>query len=112
MADNQRVEDPGQELKDKSLAEFAERTKGKPTPTQDENNRAALGEHVIDKEPDGSNPDPTPTNPAGTTNRMMSAERGGNPAVNQSGAKSPAPGSPGYNTRQTQPANPNPNKTE
>ena len=28
----------------------------KPTPTQEENDRAALGEHVIEKEPDGSEP--------------------------------------------------------
>jgi hypothetical protein len=33
-------------------------TQVKPTPTQEENDRAALGEHVIDKEPDGSPPDP------------------------------------------------------
>ena len=26
----------------------------KPTPTQDENDRAAMGEHVVDKEHDGS----------------------------------------------------------
>jgi len=30
----------------------------KPTPTQEENDRAAMGEHVMDKEPDGSPPDP------------------------------------------------------
>jgi hypothetical protein len=27
---------------------------GKPTPTQAENDAAAMGEHVMDKEPDGS----------------------------------------------------------
>jgi hypothetical protein len=30
----------------------------KPTPTQEENDLAASGVHVIDKEPDGSPPDP------------------------------------------------------
>jgi hypothetical protein len=35
----------------------------KPTPTQEENDLAAVGEHVLDKEPDGSpmeNPDQAP----------------------------------------------------
>jgi hypothetical protein len=31
--------------------EFEERTKGKPTPTQEENDRAKMGEHVVNKEP-------------------------------------------------------------
>jgi hypothetical protein len=44
-----------QELRAKSYKEFTERTQGvKPTPTQEENDRAALGEHVVEKEPDGS----------------------------------------------------------
>jgi len=30
---------------------------GKPTPTQEENDRAAMGEHVTEHEPDGSPPD-------------------------------------------------------
>lgn len=54
----EKKEDPGQELKAQSLKEFGERTKGRPTPTQEENDRAALGEHVADKEPDGADPDP------------------------------------------------------
>jgi hypothetical protein len=29
----------------------------KPTPTQEENDKAALGEHVLQKEDDGSGPD-------------------------------------------------------
>jgi hypothetical protein len=30
----------------------------RPTPTQDELNRAALGEHILEHEDDGSGPDP------------------------------------------------------
>jgi len=30
----------------------------RPTPTQDENDRAALGEHILEHEDDGSGPDP------------------------------------------------------
>jgi hypothetical protein len=50
-------EDPGKALRAKSLEEFARRTKGKPTPTQAENDRAAMGEHVLEHEADGSDPD-------------------------------------------------------
>ena len=39
-------------------AEFAQRTKGKPTPTQEENDLAALGAHILEHESDGSDPDP------------------------------------------------------
>jgi hypothetical protein len=49
-ANNQVVEE--------SRRQYAERMKGKPTPTQEENDRAALGEHVLEKEDDGSGPDP------------------------------------------------------
>lgn len=48
----------GREAVEQSQKEYAERTKGKPTPTQEENDRAKLGEHVLDKEDDGSGPDP------------------------------------------------------
>ena len=43
---------------ERSRAEFAERTRGKPTPTQEENDLAALGAHILEHEPDGSDPDP------------------------------------------------------
>jgi hypothetical protein len=42
----------------KSQQEYEERMQGKPTPTQEENDLAALGAHVMEKEPDGSAPDP------------------------------------------------------
>ena len=43
---------------DKSKAASQEASKGKPTPTQEENDLAALGAHVNEKEDDGSGPDP------------------------------------------------------
>jgi len=41
-----------------SRAQYAERMKGKPTPTQQENDLAALGAHITEHEADGSDPDP------------------------------------------------------
>jgi hypothetical protein len=46
---------------DASKAQYAERMKGKPTPTQEENDLAALGAHFHEHEPDGSDPDPFQT---------------------------------------------------
>jgi hypothetical protein len=48
----------GKEARAKSMEEFAARTKGKPTPTQEENDEATLGKHITEHEPDGSDPDP------------------------------------------------------
>lgn len=45
------------EASEKSRAEADERTKGKPTPTQEENDLAALGHHVAEHEDDGSGPE-------------------------------------------------------
>jgi hypothetical protein len=50
-----------QQLTEKSKQEYAERTKGKPTPTQQENDLAACGAHFHEHEPDGSDPDPYAT---------------------------------------------------
>jgi hypothetical protein len=44
----------GREARAKSMEEFAARTKGKPTPTQAENDEARLGKHFIEHEADGS----------------------------------------------------------
>jgi len=41
-----------------SRGQYAERMKGKPTPTQEENDLAALGAHIVEHEADGSDPDP------------------------------------------------------
>jgi hypothetical protein len=47
-----------QKAAEKSRAEYAERTKGKPTPTQEENDLAMHGAHILEHEDDGSGPDP------------------------------------------------------
>jgi hypothetical protein len=81
-----RVIAENNEAKARSLSEFSERTKGKPTPTQDENDRATLGEHVINKEHDGSvRQHPANEPPRQRTSEPMSTTRGG------------------YDTRQAQP---------
>jgi hypothetical protein len=64
-------------LLEQSRAEYASRTKGKPTPTQEENDLAVCGAHILEHEPDGSDPDPN----------VKSME--------------PAPKQSGYQTRQT-----------
>jgi hypothetical protein len=48
-----------QKATEKSRADFAERMKGKPTPTQEELNMSALGAHILEHEEDGSGPDPS-----------------------------------------------------
>jgi hypothetical protein len=57
-AEAKRRAEEAKKRSDEALArshrDYAERSKGKPTPTQAENDRAALGEHVMQKEPDGS----------------------------------------------------------
>jgi len=44
--------------RDKKQAEQRTAATGKPTPTQEENDRRALGEAFPEHEPDGSGPDP------------------------------------------------------
>jgi hypothetical protein len=63
--------------------QFAERTKGKPTPTQEENDLAALGAHILEHDDDGSGPDPFNALPT----RHMEGKPGG-----------------GYETRAARPA--------
>jgi hypothetical protein len=89
MADEQvkKALEEGAALRAQSMSEFAERTKGKPTPTQNELDRIMLGEHILEKEDDGSGPD------LGT--RSVEA---GRPAAT-------------YQTRQAQPARPAPPRT-
>jgi hypothetical protein len=50
--------DHNRKLTEDSRKEAAERLRGKPTPTQEENDRAKLGEHIAQHEDDGSGPDP------------------------------------------------------
>jgi hypothetical protein len=54
----QRIAEEEKKVYEKSIAEYWQRMKGKPTPTQAENDKAALGEMVLEKEADGSDPDP------------------------------------------------------
>jgi len=90
MAEEKR-EDPGQALRAKSMAEYAERMKGKPTPTQAENDRAALGEHILEHEADGS---PVEENlgvpPAGAHGRAMESGRSGSYQTRQATPPKPA----------------------
>jgi hypothetical protein len=71
------VQDPGAEIRKKSAEEYAQRTKGKPTPTQSENDRAALGEHIHEHEDDGSGPDPFVRQPGSEhqENRHLEADK-------------------------------------
>ena len=66
----------GRMAHEKSMREFADRTKGKPTPTQEENDLAALGAHIVEHEEDGSNPDPH--GQAGVTDKHMSGQHSAN----------------------------------
>ena len=80
----------------------------KPTPTQDELDRAAMGEHVIDKEHDGSeiqNPPPEPDVPPDHPDQGLPGAR-----RKQMEAK-PASTSGGYQTRQATPTPPQPKPT-
>jgi hypothetical protein len=73
------------EAQEKTRREYEEKSQGKPTPTQEENDRAALGEHVVEKEADGS-PEEGPT--TGTQTRHAEAKPGGD---YQTRAAKPAP---------------------
>jgi hypothetical protein len=87
---------------DKALADESRRqgderlSKGKPTPTQEENDRAKLGEHVLEKEDDGSGPDP----------HVVAIEE--RHAAVQGRTMRPAPAGPGYQTRSHPAATPQP----
>jgi hypothetical protein len=67
---------------------------GKPTPTQDENDRAAKGEYILEHEDDGSGPDPH----AEANAQAQSQSHIGK----QVEAKKPAP--QGYQTRHVKPS--------
>src|ERR1700757_2617608 len=60
---------------DKVRADSAARLKGKPTPTQEENDLVALGAHILEHEPDGSDPDLGMTPGAGTKHLEASQSR-------------------------------------
>jgi hypothetical protein len=79
------------EYSDRTKAEAVERLKGKPTPTQEENDLSALGAHVLMHEHDGS-VDPIAILKGQLEERHMEADR---PAGS-------------YQTRQSKPAAPRP----
>jgi hypothetical protein len=60
---------------DKSRAEFVERTKGKPTPTQEENDIVALGGHILEHEDDGSAPDPNVAKTPEVENKHLEGDK-------------------------------------
>jgi hypothetical protein len=74
-ADNPQTESARKALSEekkvveKSRSEFAERMKGKPTPTQEELDMSALGANILEHEDDGSGPDPN------ASSRSMEADR-------------------------------------
>jgi hypothetical protein len=43
---------------ERSRVEYAQRSKGRPTPTQEELDMAAHGAHILEHDEDGSDPDP------------------------------------------------------
>jgi len=102
----QKQEDPGAALKAQSMKEFEERTQGKPTPTQEENDRAKMGEHVTEKEPDGSKEEP----PFGAPHEAHEprGQRGRSDQSQQNRQSEPihttGGGPGGYQTRQSQPS--------
>lgn len=76
----------------------------KPTPTQAENDRAAMGEHVVDKEHDGSELEAAPP-PAGEPppeaepkRKQMEAKPSAPSAGYQTRAATPAPAKPAQHT--------------
>jgi hypothetical protein len=52
-----KIYEQEKKISDQSRAEYAERMKGKPTPTQEELDLAMLGAHILEHEDDGSGPD-------------------------------------------------------
>ena len=79
MADEkheEKREDYGKVIKEKSMEEFTKRTKGKPTPTQDELDRANLGEHITEHEADGSEPDEHALSPEARHRKQSEAKHG------------------------------------
>ena len=71
-----RQEDVGKVIKERSMHEFSERTKGKPTPTQDELDRANMGEHITEHEADGSDIEETPLSAEASAKKHAEAKPG------------------------------------
>lgn len=97
MADNDTTEAAKRQLAvereatEKSRAEYAERAKGKPTPTQEENDLAVLGAHIAEHEDDGSGPDPHNKALQGSKQSEAQKPASGDYATRQSRAAPAAP---------------------
>jgi len=90
-AARKRVEED-KKIRAKSDAEYAERMKGKPTPTQEECDLAVSGAHVVEKEDDGSGPDPhDPSSREAHETRHQTARPAGGYSTRQTTAR-PASG--------------------
>jgi hypothetical protein len=88
MEAEKEVRDKAREHHDSTIG------KSKPTPTQEENDKASLGEHIKEHADDGSGPDPHA--PGAQTKESRPASSGG-----------------GYQTRQARPApTPTPHRSE
>jgi hypothetical protein len=77
-----------QDWQKKVVEQVAKNTNVRPTPTQEEIDKAALGIHVLTHEDDGSPPDPRA------------------PAWSKHEVAKPASGGAGYQTRQARPVTP------
>jgi hypothetical protein len=83
------------EAQAKRIADADERQKGKPTPTQEENDLAKMGVNVAEKEDDGSGPERLP----GETREAAEAR-----VKTTTKESKPAATTSTYQTRQTKPA--------
>jgi hypothetical protein len=62
-------------LSDLSRAQYERKMRGKPTPTQHENDLAACGAHILEHEADGSDPDPNNQAIQGAEAKTMEAHK-------------------------------------
>jgi hypothetical protein len=99
MAENESVErarkelEKDRELTQRSREEYAERMKGKPTPTQEENDLAACGAHITEHEDDGSGPDPFDWSKA-RERQLQGGKPGAYQTRSMSGTAQPRPATP------------------
>ena len=102
MANEQvnKVLEANKEASEKSRKEAQDKMKGKPTPTQEENDRAKLGEHITEHEDDGSGPEPHAEQNAEALRRQTGA------ASEAKTSEANKPGTGSYQTRQSRPAAP------
>jgi hypothetical protein len=75
----------GRATRAKAMEDFAARTKGKPTPTQAENDEATLGKYFAEHEADGGDPDPQ-----GSVGKQLEAKPGGGYQTRQATITRPA----------------------